>query len=359
MRALVTGGGGFLGGAIVRMLRERGDDVTVFGRSRYPHIESLGVPVVRGDLRDRAAVEAAVSQAEVVFHVGGITRLWGDDAAVWSINLEGTRNVLAACRAGPVRRLIYTSSPSVVSGRDDLCGVDESVSYPKRFLAAYPASKAAAEREVLDATDDRLATISLRPHLVWGPGDPHLIPRVLDRARRGRLIQVGDGSNEVDVTYVDNAAEAHLLAASALEPGAPCAGRAYFISQGQPVALWPWLNGILEAVGIAPVRRSMSFRTAYRLGWVCETAYGLLRRGPAAEPPMTRFLATQLGKTHYFNIAAARKHLAYTPRISMHEGMSRLLASLDREPGGREGNGPPVVDHAGPRRSQQPQDAVQ
>ncbi|MCK4659586.1 MAG: NAD-dependent epimerase/dehydratase family protein [Phycisphaerae bacterium] len=328
MKALVTGGGGFLGGAIARMLHERGDQVTVLGRHRYPHIERLGIGAIQGDLRDREAVCRAVEGVEVVFHAGAVPGIWGPRRMFWDINVGGTRNVLAACRETGVAKLVYTSSPSVVFGEGELCGVDESVPYPDRYLADYPETKAVAEREVLAADDQTLSTVSLRPHLIWGPGDPHLIPRVLDRARRGRLMQVGDGCNLVDIIYIDNAAEAHLLAADALGPGAACAGRAYFISQGKPVALWRWLNEIIEAMSIAPVRRTIRYKTAYRLGAVFEVLYSLAGRSTKREPPMTRFLAAQLAKSHYFDISAAKRDFGYAPRVTTAEGVECLLTWL-------------------------------
>lgn len=326
MRALVTGGGGFLGGAIACMSHERGDDVTVFGRHRYPHIERLGIKTVQGDLRDPATVESAVAGMDIVFHAGAIAGIWGRRRTFWDINVDGTRNVIGACRKASMPKLVYTSSPSVVFGRDDLCGVDETAPCPARYLAAYPETKAVAEREVLAANGENFATVALRPHLIWGPGDPHLIPRVLDRAGKGRLMQVGDGCNLVDIIYIDNAAEAHLLAADALQPGGACAGRAYFIAQDEPVSLWPWLNGIIEAMGIEPVRRTVSYRRAYRLGAVLEGVYRVLRL--SGEPLMTRFLATQLAKSHYFNTSAARRDFGYAPKITTENGVKRLIAWL-------------------------------
>ncbi len=328
MRALITGGGGFLGSAIARVLHQRGAEVTVFGRNRYPHLERLSVNVVQGDLREARQVRAAIEGMDVVFHAGAVTGIWGPRRVFWDVNVGGTRNVLAACRHAGVRKLIYTSSPSVVFGTDDLCGVDESVPYPDRYLAVYPETKAVAEREVLAANDEKLSTVALRPHLIWGPGDPHLIPRVLERARRGRLVQVGDGRNLVDIVYIDNAAEAHVQAAEALGPEAACAGRAYFISQGEPVCLWPWLNRIIEAVGLEPGRRVLRYTTAFHMGAIFEALYRTLRLG--GEPRMTRFLAAQLAKSHYFDITAARRDLGYVPRVSTAEGVQKLIASLRR-----------------------------
>ncbi len=328
MKVLVTGGGGFLGSRITQMLHARGDEVTVLGRRRYPHHEKAGIQTIQADLRDAGAVARACEDMDIVFHVAGLTGIWGKRAAFWDVNVSGTRNVIEGCRVHGVGRLVYTSSPSVVFVEEDMCGVDESHPYPKRYLTHYAETKAAAERSVLAVNAPAPATVALRPHLIWGPGDPHLIPRVIARARTKRLIQIGDGRNLVDITYVDNAAEAHLQAADALAPGAACAGRAYFISQGEPVSLWPWLNEILAMVGVPPVTRVISYRMAHRIGAILEGVYRLV--GATREPDMTRFLATQLAKSYYFNISAARRDFGYHPRISTKEGMDRLIAWVRR-----------------------------
>jgi len=326
MKALVTGGGGFIGSAIARMLHERGDDVLVLGRRDYPQHDRAGIPTLQADLRDANAVHAACKGVETVFHVGALAGIWGKKREFWEINVSGTASVVAACRARGVEKLVFTSSPSVVFGAHDLKGVDETHPYPKRYFAHYPHTKVLAEQMVLAANSADLPTVALRPHLVWGPGDPHLIPRIVERARRGKLIQVGDGKNLVDITYIDNAAVAHLLAADALSPGGCCAGRAYFISQGEPVELWPWLNTILAALGVPQVRRSISFGAAKRIGAFLEVIHKLL---PAnMEPRMTRFLALQLAKSHYFDIGAARRDLGYVPSVSTEEGVRRMLAAM-------------------------------
>lgn len=338
MKALVTGGGGFLGGRIVAMLDAAGHDVTALGRNAYPWLTEAGIGTLQADIRDAAAMRAACRGAEVVFHVAAVPGVWGKRRTFWEINVGGTRNVLQACQEGGVAKLVYTSSPSVVFGEEELCGVDESQPYPARYLADYPETKAVAEQAVLEANGRNLATVALRPHLIWGPGDPHLIPRVVSRAKQGKLMQVGDGKNRVDITYIDNAAEAHLNAADSLAPGAACAGRAYFISQGEPVSLWSWINELLGRLGVPLVSRTISHQTAHRVGWLAEALYRLLRlRG---EPLMTRFLASQLAKSHYFDISSARRDLGYVPRVSTKEGMEILvswLAGNDRHlttPGG-------------------------
>jgi len=323
MKVLVTGGGGFLGGAIARRLRARGDEVSVFGRNAYPVLDGLGIRTVRGDVRDAEAVKGACQGMDAVCHVAAKVGIWGRPRDFRDVNTQGTRNVIDACRKAGVGKLVYTSSPSVVVGAGGLAGVDESQPYPDRYLAHYPATKAEAERAVLAANAPSFSTVALRPHLIWGPGDTQLIPRLLDRARRGRLIRVGDGTNLVDITYIDNASDAHVAALDRLTPNAPCAGSAYFISQGEPVVLWDWINKVITRVGMPPVRRTLSYNAARRIGALFEAAYWVLRL--RSEPLMTRFLASQLAKPHHFSIAAARRDLGYEPAVSTSEGVGRLV----------------------------------
>ena len=329
MHALVTGGGGFLGRYIVEQLLARGDRVRSFGRGAYPELEAMGVEVVRGDVTDRLAVERACDGVDAAFHAAALPGIAIDWRPYEQVNVRGTQHVLAACRRQGVARLVYTSSPSVVFAGADQCGVDESAPYDFAWMEAhrahYSRSKALAEQAVLAANDAALRTSALRPHLIWGPRDNHLIPRLIARARTGRLRRVGDGTNFVDICYVENAAAAHLAAADALTQASTASavsGRAYYISQGEPVNCWQWIDQVLALADLPPVRKSISYPAARRLGAACEAAYRLLRlRG---EPPMTRFLAAQLAKSHWYDISAARRDFGYEPRVSTAEGMRRL-----------------------------------
>ncbi|GAB4347593.1 MAG: NAD-dependent epimerase/dehydratase family protein [Desulfobulbaceae bacterium] len=325
-KALVTGGGGFVGKAVVRRLRELGVEVTVVGRHRYPEVESLGAVCRVGDIRDRDFLVGAAAGCDTVFHVAALAGIWGSRAAFYSTNVNGTENVLAACRANDIPHLVYTSTPSVVFDGRSLEGGDEELPYSRRPLCHYAASKIVAEKTVLAANCASLLTTALRPHLVWGPGDTQIIPRLVRRGRQGRLRRVGDGSNLVDISYVDNVAEAHVLAARNLETTGSAAGRPFFISQGEPVNLWDWINTLFTRLGIAPVTRTISPKTAYRLGAVMEVLYTLLLL--AGEPPMTRFLAEQLSHSHWFSIARARDLLGYRPRVSTDKGLDRLVRWL-------------------------------
>ncbi|MEM6798646.1 MAG: NAD-dependent epimerase/dehydratase family protein [Planctomycetota bacterium] len=342
MHALVTGPGGFLGRYIVEQLLARGD--TVRGlvrrdptRGDYPVLAQAGVEMVRGDLTDRAAVVRACEGIDCVFHVAGRVGVWGHWFDYFQANVQGTLNVLGACQEQGVGRLVFTSSPSVTfdaadAGAAHQRGVNEAAArYPQRWLAHYPHSKALAEDFVLTMNGDRgLRTCSLRPHLVWGPRDTNLTARLIERARSGRLRRVGDGQNRVDMIYVENAAEAHLQAADALaQASAPNAGKAYFLSQGEPVNCWQWIDELLALTGLPPVEKAISAGGAYRVGWALEHAYWWTRRFDH-EPPMTRFVARSLSTDHWFDITAARHDFGYEPRVSTAEGMQRLGQWLQR-----------------------------
>jgi len=350
MHVLVTGGNGFLGRYIVEQLLARGDQVRSFGRSAQPGLKTQGVEVVRGDIRDKDDITEACRGIDCVFHtaaLAGIGVRWDD---FYETNCLGTKNVLTGCRIHAVDRLVYTSSPSVVFQGVDQSGINESTSYGIDWLAKhrchYSHSKAIAESMVLSASrsqsreqplvtnsldnSDWINACALRPHLIWGPRDSHLIPRLIARAKKGRLRRIGEGTNKVDMTYVANAASAHLRASDALAHGqSPVAGKAYFLSQGVPVNCWDWIDKILGLADLPPVKKSFSLKTAWRIGSLCEKTYRILRRG--SEPPMTRFLAAQLATSHWFDISAARRDFGYEPLIGTAEGMQRLGHWLEEE----------------------------
>lgn len=323
MQALVTGANGFLGQYIVEQLVARGDRVRAFCRRPSASLDALGVQTVLGDVRDSAATAAACEGVDTVFHVAAVAGIWGPWKRYYETNTLGTRHVIEGCLRHKVPRLLYTSSPSVTFDGSEQCGIDETAPYPSRWLCHYPHTKALAEQDVLSANGRHgLLTCALRPHLIWGPRDQQLVPRLVERARQGRLMRVGGGKNLIDMVYVENAAWAHLLAADRLLPGSPVAGSAYFISQGEPINCWQWIEELLALAGLPPLRRAVSTRAAYCVGAALEAAHLLLR--VKAEPRMTRFLALQLGKSHYFNIDRARRDFGYQPPISTAEGMRRL-----------------------------------
>jgi nucleoside-diphosphate-sugar epimerase len=323
---LVTGGGGFLGGAVVRQLLARGESVRSLQRSDATVLRGLGVEVVRADLADEGAVFSAAKGCDAIIHIAAKAGVWGAYADYHRANVIGTQNVIEACRKHGIQRLVYTSTPSVIHSGSDVEGGNESLPSATHFETAYPATKAEAERMLLAANGPDLATVALRPHLIWGPGDPQLVARILARAKAGRLRLVGGGAKLIDSVYIDNAAHAHLLALDRLQPGSPCAGNSYFITQGEPMPQRDLINGILKAGGLPPCNKSISPNTAYAMGALMELIWRIL--GRTDEPLMTRFLARQLATAHWYDISAARRDLGYAPLVTVTEGLARLEAHL-------------------------------
>lgn len=327
MRILVTGGGGFLGQALCRGLVERGFEVVSFNRGRYPALDTLGVRQMQGDLADRKAAIAACEGVDAVFHNAAKAGAWGSYDSYHRANVMGTGNVLAGCREHGVSRLVYTSTPSVTHRATHPVegGTADTVPYGEDLKAPYASTKLIAEKIVLAANDATLSTIALRPRLIWGPGDNQLLPRLAERAKAGRLRFVGGGSNLIDTTYIDNAAQAHFDAFERLTPDAACAGRAYFISNGEPKSVREVVNALLRAAGAPEVDKTIPFRAAYAVGAICEGLWSVLPlRG---EPPMTRFLAEQLSTTHWYDMTPATRDFGYVPRVSFHDGIMRLKGS--------------------------------
>lgn len=328
MKVLVTGGGGFLGSHIVRRLLDRGYEVSSIGRSAQSDNEALGVRVIRGDISNTETVRSTMAGCDAVFHVAAKAGVWGSKEDYFQANVIGTRNVIAAAKQEGVRSLVYTSTPSVVFSGNSFKGADESLPRTNGTeLSHYVTTKAQAEGEALDAHDpDGLRVCAIRPHLIWGVGDPHIVPRIVDRARKGRLRIVGQGSNRVDITHVENAAHAHVLALDALLDGR-AGGKPYFLSDGDPVMLWEWINNLLGRLGEPKVTKHISAKAAYRVGSILEWAWKTF--GISGEPPMTRFVAVELSKDHWFDISAAKRDLGYEPVVNNEQGIDELVRSRE------------------------------
>ncbi len=322
-KVLVTGGGGFIGKALVRELVKSGVDVAVVGRNHYPELTALGVPCHQGDIRDLDFLERVLADRNTVFHVAAKAGIWGSREDYYSINVTGTTNVIAACRTQGVRNLVYTSTPSVVFDQSNLEGVDETTPYATKPLCHYAASKIQAEKEVLRAQSNSLNTIALRPHLVWGPGDHHLVPRLLERGQSKALKIVGHGDNRVDIAYIDNVVHAHILAADNLSASGSGAGQPFFIGQDEPVNLWQWINELFARMDIPSVSQRVPFVAAYCAGLGLEVMHTLLKS--QGEPRMTRFVANQLAKSHWFSHAKAKNILGYQQLVSTEKGMDVLI----------------------------------
>ena len=322
MRALVTGGGGFMGAALARKLRERGDSVRVFGRGSYAELEAVGIDCACGDITDYEALKAACDDRDIVFHVAAKVGLWGAYEDFHAVNVDGTKNVLRACSEQGMSKLVFTGSPSVVFHGGDVEGVNESAPYPAQFDSFYSSTKALSEQMVLAANHDQLATVSLRPHFIWGPGDRNLLPRVVAKARAGRLFRIGDDNKLVDTIYVDDAVSAHILAAIQLSPLSEIAGKAYFLSGDDPRPFWEIVERMLAAAGLGPVKKRVPKQVAYALAAVCEGTWRALRL--PSEPPLTKFLVNTMTTSHWFDISAAKRELGWKPQVKIEDGMARV-----------------------------------
>jgi nucleoside-diphosphate-sugar epimerase len=326
MNVLVTGGGGFMGMALIKRLIREGHRVTSFSRREYPLHWALGINSIQADIRDEEAVNNACANRDVVFHLAAMVGIWGSYEAYHSVNVTGTRNVINACISQNVKSIIFTSSSSVVFGGSDLEGIDESHPYPEKHGSNYAATKAEAEQLIIEANSDTLKTISLRPHLVWGPYDAHIIPGVLKRASSGKLRRIGDQEHFIDTTYIDNMIDALLLAMDALENKPEASGRNFFITNGEPARVWDFVNSIIQIAGYEPVQKKLPEKAALAAAAVSEWFHRAFNL--RTEPFMTRYAIRELCTNHWFDIKNAREILGYNPKVSYAEGFKHLKEYL-------------------------------
>jgi len=323
-RILVTGYGGFLGSCICRQLVQLGYQVYGIARHVYPELREIGVQTFVGDVTHIDQCRLAVKGMDGIIHTAALAGVWGKRSDFESVNVSATNNLLQVAHEFGVHAFVHCSSPSVTFDGKPQSGIDESVGYPKTWLCDYPRTKAIAEQLVLNSHDpQKLWTIALRPHLIWGEGDPHLIPRLIRRCLEGRLRCVGDGSNLIDTVHVSNAAQAHVLALKRLlSNDTHAAGRAYFISDNEPISCWMWISKILEAGGLEVPRKRISLANAYRIGTLLEVIYRVAH--VHSEPPMTRFVALQLGVDHYFSTQSAQDRLEYKPAVDRQDELQKM-----------------------------------
>ena len=330
MKVLVTGASSLIGAGVATSLARRGENVVTFQRRAVPGLTNPSIEQLTGDIRDRDAVSRAASGCDAIIHLAakvGVTGTWEDYR---SINVDGTANVVAVAARQGIARVVHVSSPSVAHGGEPIIGglADPPVLGRKR--AWYPESKALAEIDALAAASDSLGLVAIRPHLVWGPGDTQLVGRIVERARAGRLALVGGGCALVDTTYIDNAIAALIAALDSVAPGAACSGRAYVISNGEPRPIRELVRGICCAAGVSFEPRSVSLRAGQTIGSIVERVWPVVRRGD--EPPLTRFVAEQLGTAHWFDLRPAHDDLGWSPSVSIDEGLLRLKRWYARKP---------------------------
>lgn len=317
---LITGAGGFLGRYIVKILLSQGHSVHGLGRTIHQDLIDQGVTWHQADIRNFQALLIATQGIDAVIHCASKIAMWGDWNDFLSINVDGTKNLLNACLQNNVKKLVYTSTPSVVFARESIIAGDESIPYPKNSVSKYGRSKALAETKVLSIKQDQLYTCALRPHLIFGPGDDHLVPRLVEAAKSGRLKIIGNGENEVDIIAVQNAAMAHVQALESLGPDSNSNGQAYFVGQDQPVNLWNFTNTLLEFHGVKKLEKKIPFRLAYMIGACCELMAKIFKI-KNDNLPMTRFVSMQLAKSHWFKHDKAKRDFQYTPILSTEEAL--------------------------------------
>lgn len=319
MKVLVTGGTGFLGRYIAQQLLQRGAEVTLMGRNFAPvqDLVAQGARPLAVDLRAAAAVTQACAGMDAVCHSGALSAPWGQRADFFATNVGGTRAIVAGCQQHPVQRLVYISSPSVIFNGQDHAHLTEAAPYPRHFTSVYALTKKLGEDCVRAAPE--VPSVILRPKALFGPGDTSLLPRLVAAARAGRLPQIGNGANLVDLTYIENAAAAAVLALTA--PAA--VGKTYTITNGEHLRVWDVIRQVLQRLGIPPPTRVLPVPLAWTAALLMEAWAGLTKR----EPLLTRYAVLILARTQTYDITAAQRDLGYQPRYSVAQGIEKTLAA--------------------------------
>lgn len=320
MKVLVTGAGSLLLGGIAQQLAERGDHVVCLQR-RVKERTHQNITMFAGDIRDRGSVTEAANGCDAIIHGAARVGVMGSWEEFHSTNVDGTSNIVSAAGEHRIARLVYVSTPSVAHVGDAIEGDIATPATTGRKRAYYAESKAQAEILALQASGADLGVVAIRPHLVWGPGDTQLVGRIVERARQGRLMMVGTGNALVDSTFIENAISAHMAALDAVTPGSPCAGKAYVISNGEPRTVNELMSRICEAAGVEFSPKHVPALIARNLGSLVERVWPLFRKD---EPPITRFVAEQLGTAHWFDQRPVQNDLNWKPTVSLDEGFVRL-----------------------------------
>jgi len=328
IKFLVTGGGGFVGSAIVKRLKGLGYQVGSYSRKSYPWMDELGIKQFQGDLTDPVAIDGAVAQHKIVIHSAALAGFWGSYADYYRPNVLGTKHLLQSCQKHQIEKLLFTSTASVVFGGESIHNGQAEIPYPKKASSFYTSTKAKAEQLILTANTVNLKTLALRPHIVLGPGDTQIIPRLIERAKSGRLPIIGSGSNQIDIIHIDNLVDAHLAALKAMDQNPNCLGKAYFVSNGDPVIVWDFINSILTGLGLPAITKKISYRMALTLATLLSGFNQIFT--PAKEPKLTPFLVKELSQSHWFNIDPAKQDLGYKPMIDSSQTLESILTAFSK-----------------------------
>ena len=332
-KSLVTGAAGFVGIHLVRALAARGDEV--IATDIAPVEAPDGVATRSLDITDAQAVRDAIAGCDAVFHVASLVHTKQNHAdTVWAVNHGGTTNVIDACRAAGVSRLVYVSSASVVYEGADIPNGDETLPYARSSQAPYADSKIAAERDVLAANSRELQTCAIRPHVVYGPEDGRFLPAILERGLAGKLrVGVGSGNKLSDFTYITNLIDGLLAAEAQLRNAeSVCGGEAYFVTNAEPLGFWEFIDRVLVAIGQPPTKGRIPFAIAYPIAAIAEAIDNIKGGKVGAENGFTRFAVRYMCTDHYFRVDKARRDFGYTPQVTIDEGIALTIRHL-RETG--------------------------
>lgn len=326
-KILVTGGNGFIGHALVDGFADAGFEVICADLNDQPRRND--VQYIQLDIRDPQAVMKACEGLDSIIHNASLVHTKQNRVEdVWAVNHQGTLNILEACKAHQIARLVYISSASAVYEGKDIEHGDESLPYGKD-QAPYADSKIQAEKDVLafSGSADTLCC-AIRPHVVFGAGDNRFIPAILEKAKQGKLRRIGGSDEKLsDFTYIDNLVDAVVRAENRLTADMPCPGQAYFITNGEPMAFFDFVERFLVQAGYAPIDRSVPLWLAWTAAAVVE-GIDTLRGGSFGEGGLSRFAVRYMVTHHYFNIAKAQRDLDWKPEISLNEGIRLTIERL-------------------------------
>ena len=321
MKVLVTGTGSLLLGGLASELLRRGDEVVCLQRRPAAFMGHQNAHEVLADICNTDAVALAAKGCDAIIHGAARVGVVGSQKEFYDTNVLGTENILRAAEQQSISRLVFVSTPSVAHTGASLVGAPAGQAEIGRSRSYYAESKAIAERTVLNARNSQLAVVAIRPHLVWGPGDTQLVGRIVERAKSGRLAVVGTGNALVDSTYIDNAISAHIAALDALHIGSACDGKAYVVSNREPRTVNELMRSMCESAGVPFEPRHLSLTLGIRLGSLVERLWPLMQ---SSEPPITRFIAEQLGTAHWFDQRVVHNDLKWAPSVTLDEGFKQL-----------------------------------
>lgn len=323
MKTLITGATGFVGGALARRLHAQSADVTALGRNPIAgkQLEQDGIRFLQADLGDKQAITAACAEQDIVFHCGAYCSPWGRYRDFYTSNVTGTQHLIHGCQQHHVSRLIYVSTPSLYFAYDTRLNVSESDPLAAKQVNYYTQTKLLAEHAIDSAHEAGLPVVTIRPRAIFGPGDTTILPRLISRLQQGRLRIIGDESNLIDLTYIDNVVDALLLCANA---PSTALGKKYNITNGEPANLWQMVQRLCRELNLPYPRKKIPVRVAFMLAWGMEIASRTLLN--YKEPLLTRYTVSVLAKSATLDISAARRELGYKANVSIEEGVERFIA---------------------------------